>query len=101
MLPLSAFNARSILKCVNDGRCLDEYESLYIQNDEHALNADNGNYENLSPSITLNRSSSIGGAAYGIPETELFSAVLCFAYHEHIHCLFQHFYNHPTVDDSK
>lgn len=34
-----------LLKCVNDDRKLDAYESIYIQKDDNAINADSGNIE--------------------------------------------------------
>lgn len=34
-----------LLKCVHDDRKLHAYESIYIQKDENATNADSGNIE--------------------------------------------------------
>lgn len=42
--PINLCDVR-LLKCVHDDRKLDAYESMYIQRDEDALNADKGNIE--------------------------------------------------------
>lgn len=43
-IPVSIDDVR-LLKCVNDDRKLDAYESMYIYKDDNALNADKGNIE--------------------------------------------------------